>query len=180
MFVNKHSAFLALGLFTNILVVKPKIAKRQIVAAKSRRKAMKVGTSIWTQKKRALKINEHIKRNLYTWITRHPQVFLSPISNDFLKVLSDDHTEPQLVPKLLLQVSVRELNNGLVSDPNNGGMKDARYEYGKIIIGDSTLRSLLPPQFKKCPQVKRLCVVVNVAFMLKVYIHHCYPGVIGI
>ena len=53
------------------------------------------------------KINEQIKRNMYTWITIHPQVFQSPISNDCLKVMLDDQTEPQLVPKLLLQVSVR-------------------------------------------------------------------------
>ena len=95
------------------------------------------------------KINEQIKRNLYTWITRHPQVFQSPISNNCLKVMFDYQTEPQLVPKLLLQVSVRELNNSLVSDPNDGGIKDTRDKYGKIVISDSTLRSLLPPQFKK-------------------------------
>ena len=94
------------------------------------------------------KINEQIKRNLYTWITRHPQVFQSPISNDFLKVVLYDQTEPTLVPKLLPQVSVRELHNSLVSDPNDGGIKDARDEDGKIIISDSTLRSLLPPQLK--------------------------------
>ena len=32
---------------------------------------------------------------------------------------------------------------------NCGGLKDARDEDGKIIISDSTLRSLLPPQLKK-------------------------------
>ena len=53
------------------------------------------------------KINEQIKRNLYTWITRHTQVVQSPISNYCLKTMLDDNTEPQLVPKLLLQVSVR-------------------------------------------------------------------------
>ena len=51
-----------------------------------------------------------------------------------------DQTEPQLVPKLLLHVSVRELHNSLLSDPNDGGLKDARYEDGKIIISDSTVR----------------------------------------
>ena len=60
-----------------------------------------------------------------------------------------DQPEPTLVPKLLLQVSVRELHNSLVSDPNDGGIKDTRDEDGKIIISDSTLRSLLPPQFNK-------------------------------
>ena len=131
-------------------------------------------------KKGHSKITEQIKRNLYTWITRHPQVVQSPIYNDCLKDLLYDQTEPTLVPKLLLQVSVRELHNSLVSDQNDGGLKDARDEDGKIIISDSTLRSLLPPQFKKCLHLIRLCVVVNVAFLLKVYILHCYPGVIGI
>ena len=113
---------------------------------------MKVCNCLWTQKpkrKGNSKINEQIKRNLYTWITRHPQVFQSPISNDCLKVMLDDQTEPKLVPKLLLQVSVRELHNSLVSDPNDGGMKYARDENGKIIISYSTLRLLLPPQLKQ-------------------------------
>ena len=45
-------------------------------------------------------------------------------------------------------MSVRELPNSLVSDPNDGGLKDARDVDDKIIINDSTLRSLLPPQLK--------------------------------
>ena len=85
---------------------------------------------------------------MYTWITHHPQVFQSQIYNDCLKALLDDQTEPQLVPKLLLQVSVIEINNSLVSNPNYGGLKDARDEDSKSIISDSTLRSLLPPQLK--------------------------------
>ena len=35
----------------------------------------------------------------------------------------DDQKEPQLVPKVLLRVSVRELNNSLVSDPDDSGLK---------------------------------------------------------
>ena len=61
----------------------------------------------------------------------------------------DDQTEPQLFPKFLLQVSVRELHNSLVSDPNDGGLEYARDEDGNIFISDSTLRSLLPPQLKQ-------------------------------
>ena len=61
----------------------------------------------------------------------------------------DDQTEPQLVPKLLLQVSVRELHNILVSDPNDSGLKYARDEENNILISDSTLRSLLPPQLNQ-------------------------------
>ena len=77
----------------------------------------------------------------------HPQAVKSPIFNGYLKVKIDGHIEPQLVPKMLLQVSVRELHNNLVSDADNGGLKEARYEDDNIIISDSTLRSILPPQF---------------------------------
>ena len=61
----------------------------------------------------------------------------------------DDQTEPQLFPKLLLRVSVRELHNILVIDPNGSGTKYARDEDDNIIISDYTLRSLLPPQLKQ-------------------------------
>ena len=64
-------------------------------------------------------------------------------------MIFDDQIEPQLVPKLLLQVSVRELNNRLVIDKNDGGIKDARDKDDNIIISDSTLHSLLPPQLKQ-------------------------------
>ena len=52
---------------------------------------------MWTNKtklKGHSKINDQIKRKLYTWITHHPQVMQSPISNDCLKVIFDDQTEP--------------------------------------------------------------------------------------
>ena len=61
----------------------------------------------------------------------------------------DDQTEPQLVPNFLPQVSVRELHNILVSDPNDGGLKYSRDEYGKIIISYSKFCSLFPPQLKQ-------------------------------
>ena len=76
-------------------------------------------------------------------------VFQSPISNDCLKVTFDDQTEPQLFQKKLLHVSVRKLYNSLVSDPNDGGLKDARDEDYNIIISDSTFFSLLPPKLKQ-------------------------------
>ena len=48
-----------------------------------------------------------------------------------------------------MHVSVRELHNSLVSDPNDDGLKDSRDENGKIIISDSTLLLLLPPQLNQ-------------------------------
>ena len=77
-------------------------------------------------------------------------------------------------------MSVRELYNSLVSALNYGGLKDARDGDDNIVISDSTLLSLLPQKFKKIQHDTRSCVVVNVAFLIKVYIHHFFSSVIGI
>ena len=53
---------------------------------------------------------------------------------------------------------VREIHNTLVSDPNDGGLKEVRYEENNIIISASTLRMVLPPQLKKISaQYKVMC-----------------------
>ena len=118
--------------------------------------------------------------SLYSCIINHPQVVQSPIVNDCLKVNIYGHTILKIVPKLLLQVSVREFHNSLVSDPKDGGLKEARYVENNIIISYCTLRSLLPPQQKKCQHNTRSCVVVNVANLPKAYIPKYYHGVIVI
>ena len=74
----------------------------------------------------------------------HPQVLKSPLFNDFLKVKMDGHTESQLVPKLLLQVSVREPRKNLFSNADNGGLKEPRDKDDNIIISASKLHALLP------------------------------------
>ena len=110
----------------------------------------------------------------------HPQVVQSPIFNDCLKVKIDSHTELQLFPKLLLQVYAIELHKNLDIDTDDGGLKEARYAEKNIIISDSTLRSLLSPQLKKCHQGTRSCVVVSVLYLPKVYITHYHHRVIFI
>ena len=65
-----------------------------------------------------------------------------PIANDWIKVDIDGHTEKQLSPKLLLQVSARELHNIMVISPDDGGMKYERFK--KIIISDY-VHNILPP-----------------------------------
>ena len=125
------------------------------------------------------KINNLINKSIYNWIINHPQVVKSPIVNDYLKVEIDGHTEPQLVPNVLFHVSIRELHKKLVSATKYGGLKEAIYEDDNIIISDYELRSLLPPQFKKCHQDTRLCVVANIAYLPKLYIcNYCQSEII--
>ena len=78
-----------------------------------------------------------------------------------MKMKIDGHTEPQFVPKLLFQVPVRELHNNLVSNTKDGGLKESRDEDDNIIISDSTLRSLLPPQFKDICNQTRPCILMK-------------------
>ena len=180
---KKPYALKSLCLFTNILDVKKIESTRRVGATKSKRKAIKYGNPPWALKKKRKgnsKIDEQIKKSFYNWIMHHPQVVQSPIVNECLKVKIDGHTEPHLVTKLLLQVYVKELHNNLVSDSENGGLKKARDEDDNIIISDSTLRSLLTPQFKKCHQYTKSYVVANVAYLTKLYIHHYCHGEIVI
>ena len=51
----------------------------------------------------------------------------------------DGPSEPHLVPKLLLQVSVWELHNSIVSPLEEGGFRETRDAENNNIINDSTL-----------------------------------------
>ena len=106
--IKKPSAQKSLCLFTNILDMK-KIPHRRVGASKSKRKSIKFGNIPWTlkQKRKAnSKMDEQTKKYFYNWIIHHPKVAQSTIFNDCLKVKIDAYTEPQLVSKLLLQVSI--------------------------------------------------------------------------
>ena len=147
--VNKPSARKSLCLLTNILDVKKKTAIRRVGAAKLNCKAIQSGTTPWALKPKQKvnsRINDQIKKSLYNWIMYHPQFVQSPIFNDCLKANIDGHTRSQFFPKLLLQVSVRELHNILVSDPVDGGLNEPRDTENNTIISDSTLCSLFTPQ----------------------------------
>ena len=133
------------------LIKKYITAIRRVGAAKYKTWVIKYGSSLWKngiKQKGHSNINYKIKHKLYTCITRHPQVVQSPIFNDCLRVIFDDQTEPKMIPKLLLQVSVRELHKILVSNTNDGDIKEAREEENHIIISDYTLCKFLPPQLK--------------------------------
>ena len=54
-----------------------------------------------------------------------------------------------MVPYFLLQVSVQEHNNNMVSTTELGGFKDNRDAENNIIINDLTLRTILSPQLNK-------------------------------
>ena len=73
----------------------------------------------------------------------------SKIDNDSIQLYIRGQAGPQLVPKLLLKLFVREQYNSTVIPLEEGGMKEARDTKDNIIISDSTLRNILPPQINK-------------------------------
>ena len=95
------------------------------------------------------KINVCVEKALYVCILNHSKVAQSPIYNYCLKLLIYGQERQQLVPKLLCQVSVRELYNSTMIPPKERGMKDTRDTEDNTIIIDSTLCNLLSPQPKK-------------------------------
>ena len=75
--LKKPSARKSLCLFTNILDLKSKTAKRQVGGSKSNRKEIKVGTTPWALKQKRKgnsRLNNHIKKSLYNRIINHSQV----------------------------------------------------------------------------------------------------------
>ena len=54
----------------------------------------------------------------------------------------------KMVPQLLLQVSVSEPCNSMISPTEEGGLKEAIEEENNITINDSTLCNIIPPQLK--------------------------------
>jgi hypothetical protein len=107
----------------------------------------------WSRVKARLghsKVTPIIRQKLHEWILDHPHVIDSPIAKDCLWIKDPEAPEGRKrVGKLLLEISVRELHNDLVDTPENGGLAEARDESGNVLISDTALRYLLPPQLKR-------------------------------
>jgi hypothetical protein len=102
------------------------------------------------------KVSQELRKQLYEWVLDHPHVVNSPISNDTI-IIKDNNNEKTRVGKLLLQISIRELHNDLLSD-GPLGLPGAKDTAGEPIISDTALRSLLPPQLKRMStKYKAMC-----------------------
>ena len=86
---------------------------------------------------------------LRLWNSRFPMIALKYLFTVTLK-----HSWFQF----FLQVSVWELHNRMVSPLDEGRLRETRDSDNNIIISDSMLRTILPPQLKKLPsQYKVMC-----------------------
>ena len=70
----------------------------------------------------------------------------SPIARDTLLITDMESGVKRRVPKLLLECSMRQLNNEIIASPDDGGLLGARNaDTNDVIISDKMLRSLAPP-----------------------------------
>ena len=136
-----------IGLSTAKRLLKNAAAKR----AKLTERAEGVSWSQVSKRRGHRKVTAEIRLALHNWILAHPRVVNSPIANDTLLVLNPETDRKERTGKLLLEIPVRELHNDLISQVTGGivdGMPSARDEKGKVLISDTALRYLLPPQLK--------------------------------
>jgi hypothetical protein len=77
----------------------------------------------------------------------------SSIHNETILVKEPGSNKKRRVPKLLLEVPVRELHNLLVAPPDQVGLSQSRAAAGKIIVSDTTLRRIAK---KDLPQLRRM------------------------
>ena len=86
-------------------------------------------------------------------------VHQSPITRDTLLIVDADTKVKRTVPKLLLECSMRQLHNDIIASPDDGGLFGAIHDItNDVIISDTMLRSLAPPQL--CPMTdnhKMMC-----------------------
>ena len=80
----------------------------------------------------------------------------SPINRDTLLIAYADTKGKRRVPKLLLECSLRQLHNYLIASPDDGRLFGAKHVITNIvIISDTMLRSLAPPQLHPMIDIKK-------------------------
>ena len=89
----------------------------------------------------------------------------SPIARDTLLIADADTKVKRLEPKLLLGCSMRQLHNELIASPDDGGLVGARHTItNDVIISDTILRSLAPPQLRPMTDNHKMmcgCAICN-------------------
>ena len=73
----------------------------------------------------------------------------SPIAHDTLLITDAESRVKLRVNKLLLELSMLQLHNELITSPYYGGLLGARHaDTNDVIIGDTMLCSLSPPKLR--------------------------------
>ena len=135
----------------------------EICIKKKRKRVLEGEYELWVsfnKRKNYQKVTPELIGHIHEWIGNYPKVVKLTISNDTL--LFPDHKQPGKkvgVSKLLLQISIRELHNDLVSENSIYQSKEAIYEStGKPLTSDTDLHALMPNNVRKITdRYKQMC-----------------------
>ena len=99
----------------------------------------------------------------------------SPITRDTLLIVDADYKVKRREPKLLLECSMRQLHNELIASPYDGGLVGAKHaEANDVIISDTMLRSLAPPQLRPMTDNHKMmcgCAICNTSKYIQEYLN---------
>ena len=99
------------------------------------------------------------------WIMKNSNVRQSQITRDTLLIADADTKVKRRVPKLFLECSMRQFHNDLIASPDDGGLVGARHAItNDVIIGDTILRYLAPPQLRPMTDNHKMmygCAICN-------------------
>ena len=73
------------------------------------------------------KVGKALRQEIVDWIMKNSNVRQSPITRDTLLIADADNKVKRRVPKLLLECSMRQLHNELISSKDDGGLVGARH-----------------------------------------------------
>ena len=80
---------------------------------------------------------------------KNSNVSESPIGRDTLLITDAESGVKRRVPKLLLECSMLQLHNEHIASPDDVGLLGTRHaDTNDVIISDTMLRSLAPPQLR--------------------------------
>ena len=90
-----------------------------------------------------------------------------PIARDTLLITYAESRVKRRVPKLLLEFSMRQLRNELITSPYDGGLLGARHDdTNDVIISGTMFRSLSPPQLRTMTDNQKTicgCAICNIS-----------------
>jgi hypothetical protein len=95
------------------------------------------------------KVSVQLEEAFLKWLDNHNMVIQSPLAADTLLVSDPENPGTRKrMNKILLQIPVRELHNGLLSTDPLIGLPGVRDCSGNILISDTKLRSMLPKHLR--------------------------------
>ena len=83
----------------------------------------------------------------------------SGVSRNVVTVLKPLSNLKEVFPKMLMDISVSNLDNNTIKPIDNGGLASVVYSAThKLMISDTTLRSFIPPKvWKTTPKLLYIC-----------------------